>query len=135
MKVFVAQTRPKGYVSVTDYHWCDDNDLLMFGQFQLGNGNPSEIAMCGIQSRKFTTHITVKDLDISKDYFKELVTESIEKAMCCNIDRNGNYEIEMGFSHQFNINDIIEELLTKAALFEDGQKVKCNGRTLYKIDK
>ena len=35
MKVFIADTKPKGYISSTDYHWCDDNDLLMFGQFQL----------------------------------------------------------------------------------------------------
>ena len=130
MKVFVADSRPKGYVNEKDYHWCDDNELLMFGQFQLGNGNPSEVSMCGIQSRKFTTHIVVKDMDIDKDFYRELLTESVEKAMCCEIDRNGNYEIEMGFSHHFNINDIMNELLEKASHFEDGKKVKCFGRTL-----
>ena len=130
MKVFVADSRPKGYVNEKNYHWCDDNDLLMFGQFQLGNGNPSEVAMCGIQSRKFTTHILVKDLKIDKDFYKELITESVEGAMGCTIDRKGNYEIEMGFSHHFNINDIMNELLEKASHFEDGQKVQCFGRTL-----
>lgn len=133
MKVFVADARKKGYNGKTDYHWCDDNDLLMFGQFQLGNGNPSEVAMCGIQSRKFTTHILIKNLKIDKNFYRELITESVEKAMGCNIDRNGNYEIEMGFSLHFNIDDIIDELLEKASYFEDGQKVKCFGRTLSAV--
>ena len=130
MKVFVAGIREKGNNSSTDYHWCDNNDLLMFGQFQLGNGNPSEIAMCGIQSRKFTTHIIVKDLKIDKVFYKELITESIEKAMNCNIDRDGDYKIKMGFSMHFNVNDIMDELLEKANYFSDGQSVKCFGRKL-----
>jgi hypothetical protein len=33
MKVFIADKQPKGFISSTDYHWCDDSDLLMFGQF------------------------------------------------------------------------------------------------------
>lgn len=133
MKVFVAEQTEKGKRSSTDFHWCDDNDLLMFGQFQLGNGNPSEIAMCGIQSRSFTTHIIVKDMKIDEDYYKELITESVEKAMGCSIDRKGNYEIGMGFSHHFNINGIMKELLEKANCFSDNEKVKCFGRELSAI--
>ena len=53
--------------------------------------------------------------------------------MGCVIDRNGDYEIEMGFSHHFNINDIMNELLEKANEFYDGQKVRCDGKTLIKI--
>lgn len=128
MKVFIADTKPKGYISSTDYHWCDDNDLLMFGQFQLDK--PHNISMCGILSRKFTTHIIVKDLNINKDFYRELLTESVQKAMECSIDENGNYEIDMGFSHKFNIEDIMNELLEKANQFQNNQKVKCNGRTL-----
>jgi len=136
MKVFVAEEMEKGKNSPTNYHWCDDNDLLMFGQFQLGNGNPSEVSMCGIQSRKFTTHILVKDLEIDKDYYREMITDSVEKAMGCNIDRNGNYEIEMGFSNHFNfnINDIMNELLNKASCFSDNEKVRCFGRELSIIE-
>jgi len=130
MKVFVAEKKGMGYNSPTDYHWCDDNDLLMFGQFQLGNGNPSEVGMCGINSRKFTTHILVKDLNIDKEFYKELITESVESSMDCRIGRNGDYSIDVGFSMHFNINDIMNELLEKASHFEDGQKVKCFGRTL-----
>jgi len=49
------------------------------------------------------------------------------------IDSNGNYEIEVGFPFNFNINDIVNELLEKANQFDDNQKVKCFGRTLTVI--
>lgn len=133
MKVFIADKIEKGYINATDYHWCDDNELLMFGQFQLGNGNPSEVCMFGYDTRKGTTHIIVKDINMDKDFYKELLTESIENSMNCKIDRNGDYTINIAWGFHFNINDIINELIEKANQFEDGQKVKCFGRTLSKI--
>lgn len=48
------------------------------------------------------------------------------------IDRRGNYSIEMGFSHHFNINDIMNELLQKASVFEHGDEVVCFGKNLTK---
>lgn len=137
MKVIVADTREEGNVSSTDYHWCDDGDLLMFGQFQLGNGNPSEVSMCGIKSSKFTTHILIKDLKIDEDFYRELLIESIEKSMNCKVDEDGNYGVGFGdnWDFNFNVNDIMKELLDKASKFEDGQKVKCFGRDLTPIIK
>ena len=132
MKVFVADTRERGKKTPINYHWCDDNDLLMFGQFQLGNGNASEVSMCGIKSRAFTTHIIVKDLKISEDFYRELITASVEKAMGCKVDRNGDYSIGIAWGFHFNINDIMNELLEKASQFDDGEKVRCFGRTLFK---
>lgn len=134
MKLFVADKVKHEYISATDYHWCDDNDILMFGQFQLGNGNPSEVSMCGINSRKFTTHIVVKNVLISKSFYRELLVDSIEKAVNCKINRNGDYEIDIAWGFHFNINDIMEELIEKASLFEVGDKVKCFGRELTKIE-
>lgn len=131
MKVFISDKRKRGFINSTDYHWCDNNDLLMFGQFQLGTGNPSEVAMCGIKSRKFTTHILVKDLDIDKEFYRELIADSVEKSMNCKIDRIGDYNINIAWGMHFNINDIMNELLEKADKFEDGQKVKCFGRKLF----
>ena len=132
MKVFVADIREKGKKTPIDYHWCDNGDLLMFGQFQTGNGNASEVSMCGIKSRAFTTHILVKDLNITRDFYRELITESIEMAMGCKIDRNGDYHVNIAWGFHFNINDIMNELLEKASQFDDGDKVKCFGRTLSK---
>jgi len=134
MKVFVADNRERGYVAADDYHWCDDNDLLMFGQFQTEeNRKGNEISMCGINGRKFTTHILVKNIDIDKDFYLELITESVEKAMECTIDRDGDYSIDIAWGFHFNINDVMNELLEKADKFEDGDKVKCIGRKLYKV--
>jgi diaminopimelate epimerase len=134
MKLFVADKAEQGYVSPTDYHWCDDGDLLMFGQFQLDNNNPSQVSMCGINSRKFTTHIMVKDVIISKSFYRELLTESIESAMNCKVDENGDFDVNIAWGFHFNINDIMNELLEKASQFNAGDKLKCQGRTLTKIE-
>lgn len=134
MKLLVADVAEHGYVSPTDYHWCNNGDLLMFGQFQLDNDNPSHVAMCGINSRKFTTHILVKNVLISKSFYRELLTDSIEKAMNCKVDANGNFDVKIAWGFHFNINDIMNELIKKASKFEEGDKLKCFGRTLAKIE-
>lgn len=130
MKVFVAEEQANGYINAQEYHWCDNYDLLMFGQFQLGNGNPSEVSMCGINSRKFTTFIMVKELNIDREFYKELITASVEKAMQTTIDRNGDYEIDVAWGFHFNINDIVDELLEKANKFNADDRVICRGRTI-----
>lgn len=130
MKVFTADAIEKGYSSPTDYHWCDNNDLLMFGQFQLDNKNQSGVSMCGISSRKYTTHILVKDINIDDVFYKELITGSIERAMNCKIDMDGNFDVNIGFIMHFNVDDIVDELLEKASCFECNKKIKCLGRTL-----
>lgn len=141
MKVFVAESREKGNMSSTDYNWCDENELLMFGQFQ--KENSSEVSMCGILSRKYTTHILVKDtymkdiledIDISKEYYKELIVDSVEKSMNCVVDGAGYYNVGVDFKMSFNINETVDELLEKASHFKDGQKVKCFGKILTLIE-
>ena len=135
MKLFVAEETEKGYTSMKDYNWCDGGEILMFGQFQTeDNQKENEFSMCGIKSRKFTTHILVKDLDISLEFLVELFVDSVRKAMKCEIDSNGDYVIEI-FEKKFcfNINDMIGEIRDKAEKFEDGDKVKCVGRVLEKV--
>ena len=134
MNVFVSDNREQGYIAPDNYHWCDDGDLLMFGMFQTEeNRKGNEVSMCGINSRKFTTHILVKDIDIKKDFYKELLTKSIEKSMNCEIDEDGNFDVDIAWGFNFNINEIVDELLGKAEQFEDDDKVKCVGRILTKI--
>lgn len=136
MKLFVADKINKGYTSKIDYNWCDNDEILMFGQFQVGNGNPTEVSMCGIKSRKFTTHIIVKDLDVPKDFVLELITESIEQSMNCAVNNDGSYTVELGdgFDMKFNINDTLNELLEKASKFKDSEKVICRGRDVYHLE-
>lgn len=138
MKLFVADKRKKGRVSETDYHWCDDGEILMFGQFQTEeNRKGNEVSMCGIKSRKFTTHIIVKDLNVSKEFLLELITESVEKAMNCTVNDNGNYSINFGggINMEFNINDILNELIDKASKFKDGELATCRGRSITSYNK
>lgn len=136
MKVFIAEPKEKGYISPTDYHWCDDNEILMFGQFQIYNRNKIDVSMCGIETRKFTTYIVVKDINIDKDFYRELITESVETSMKISIEDDGKYKVELndGFGMEFDINDIMNELIEKANCFNSGQKVKCVGRNLFKLE-
>ena len=129
MKVFVADNGIKGYINSNTYNWCLDNEIVIFGQFQLNN-NPSSISMVGIESRLFTTEIIVKDININIDFYKEIISESIEKAMDCKIDDDGKFSITIFKSFDFNINDIVDELIEKASKFNDGQIVKCIGKDL-----
>ena len=120
MKVFVAEPGEIGKVNNTDYKWCEDKELLMFGMFQLGNGNPSEISMCGFDTRKFTTHITVKDLDLSRIVYENFYKNSVNTISKSKIDSE-------------SLKELVDELLEKAAVFENNEKVTCEGRTLYSI--
>ena len=133
MKLFVAEDKPKSYLSETNYHWCDADEILMFGQFQSEEGdNPSEVSMCGIKSRKFTTNIIVKVLDLSEQFLLELITESVENSMKCKINEDGSFNVDFGEGCEmpFNIRDILKELVDKASEFSDGDKVVCCGRKI-----
>jgi hypothetical protein len=132
MKVFVSENITKSYNAPDDYHWCDGDELLMFGQFTSETGTPSEVSMCGIKSRKFTTHIVVKDIKITKEFYLELLIESVERSMRCVVGENGDYGVTVGFDFQFNIYDIMNELLDKADKFDTGDKIRCYGRILSK---
>lgn len=133
MKVFVADNIKKGYVSETNYMWCDAGEILTFSHFTLDNDNSIDVSMCGIKTHKFTTHIIVKDLNISHSFYKELLIDSIEESFECKVNENGDYIIDLGFQFKFNINNLIEELIEKANRFENGDKLICKGRNLTKI--
>ena len=129
MKIFVADVAKQGKVTDTDYHWCEDGEILTFGVFQ--TGSPNDVSMCGIKTRKYTTNIVVKDMKFGIDFLRELITESIERSMKCDVDSDGNFTIHMVSDNiEFNINDITKELVSKASRFEDGQKVSCIGREI-----
>ena len=132
MKVFVAESREKGRYSSADYHWCNDGELLMFGAFTQENPKPSDIRMFGIETRKGTTYITVKDINIGKDTYRQKIKDSIEKAFQCTVDKNGDYIIDIGWEFTFNIDEHMNELFKDAKRFEEGDQLNCYGKTLYK---
>lgn len=126
MKIFVADTANQGKVSNTDFHWCENGEILMFSIFQLDD----DISMCGIKTRKYTTNIVVKDIKIDKEFFRELIIESIERSMKCNVGSDGNFTIKYGIDMTFNIDDIVNEIINKAHSYQDGEKVSCFGRKI-----
>jgi len=130
MKVFISDKAEIGCISKTDYHWCDEGELLMFGLFQ--NDKPTDISMCGIKTRKFTTHIKVVDLNIDKEFYTELIKDSLKEAFSVDIE-DDEFSVEIGFPFTFTVSQIVNELLSKASMFENGTKVKCNGRNLIEI--
>jgi len=136
MKLFISEKSEQGYVSEVDCHWCNDYEILRFGLFQTeDNRKGTEVSMCGVQSSKFTTHILVKDLDISKEFLSELIIDSFEKSMKCVVNNDGSFKVNLGegWEMDFNINDILSELISKAEVFDDGDKVICRGRILNLI--
>ncbi len=129
MKLFAAEDREKSFVSDTNYNWCDKGEILLFGHFTKGNA----VSMYGIQSKAFTTNILVKELDIHNSFLIELVKISVEDAMECIVTTDGSYVVSFGdgWDFDFNINSIVDELIKKAEIFKEGEKVICIGRTLY----
>lgn len=129
MKVFVAgNVGIKGRVTNQEYHWCEDGEILVFSQIK---GADDDISMCGIDSRTFTTHIVVKELNISIEYYRELITDSTDKAVSdllkfCKELNVKPFNSELGL----NLDEMIDELIDKASKFIDGDKVKCLGRNL-----
>ena len=130
MKVFVADKRKKEYINESDYHFSDDGDILMFGQFQSDKGRPDEISMCGLETRRFTTNIVVKDMKIDRDFYRGLIVESVERSMETKVMEDGKYKVDVAWGFVFDIEEMVDELIKKASQFKRGQKVKCYGRTI-----
>ena len=139
MKVFIPLNDIKGYISDFKYNWCNPDEILMFGQFVSSDTkSPKDVYLTGIETRKCTTHFTVKDLNISFQFLKELLTNSIEKAWKTSVSENGDYNIQLStncgqlVNMPFNINNDIQELLIKASRFKEGEVLVCLGRTILK---
>jgi len=135
MKILISDDRKCGYIHEKDYHWTKNGEVLMFGQFQTENNRKTnEWSMLGIESRKFTTHIFVRDLPLTKQFYKEMIVDSVEKAMKTSIGNDGVYIVSFGdWGFNFNINDMVDELIQKASVFSDGDKLVCVGRILEKF--
>ena len=141
MKVFVASdSQEKGSFSDNSYHWCESGEILMFGLFQIEEDKDvNNNSMCGIQSRKFTTFIEVKNLKISKEFYRELIKESIETSFETKIDDKGNFQVDFTSSKYknpvfaFNIHVLIEELIEKARKFKNGDKIRVENRDVFKM--
>jgi hypothetical protein len=132
MKVFVSKNCENGYKSPTDFNWCEPNEILVFSLTCLGNGNPSEVYMTGTQSLTGTTHITVADLDIDREFLFEIFKGKLESGGI-EVADDGSYSL--GFDNGFDVKgqvwEYVDELIEKVEPFEVGETVIVRGRTLY----
>jgi hypothetical protein len=127
MKVFVATD--KGDWLDSDVLECENDEIVIFPLFQsLYNINKDEIYMQGITTKKVTTTVTIKNLKIPFDYYKELIKESIESEHKIYIDDDGYFKVN---DVRFDLNEIIDELIDKCNEFKIGDIIKIDGKQLY----
>jgi hypothetical protein len=126
MKLFRAEARRDGYWGETNFRWCNENEILVFGQFQ----NERDVCMVGLETRKGATHIILSELDISLGFYKDLFIRSVEKGFNCTVDEQGFYSLNNGGGQYYNVNELVDELVRKAADFNVGDRLKCLGRNI-----
>lgn len=135
MKIIVAGDKIDGYIDKFNYNHCNYEDILIFHVSQTQeNKRWNEISMQSIENGKFTTDIIVKDLDISTDeiigQYKKFVMDSYNVI----VDSNYDYIIDVYFSKiRFNVLEDVNQLLSLASDFNDGDRIRCIGKYLFKI--
>ena len=88
--------------------------------------------MCGIQTRKFSTTMEVKEVKMDKAMHFDLLKESIERSFNVRVKEDGVFRITVGFEFKFNLYELQEELIKKGSKFSEGDIIRCKGRKLYK---
>ena len=118
MKILLAKRIKKPLP--TDYFFAKDGEMVMFGLFQ--TNKKSDISMCGIQTRKFSTTMEVKEVKMDKAMHFDLLKESIERS----------FNVRVKDEFKFNLYELQEELIKKGSKFSEGDIIRCKGRKLYK---
>ena len=121
MKLFVADTAPFGQRSDDDFHWVKSGEILIYPLQQKHNDN----SLVGITSLQFTTHVVVKEINISKDFFEELVCESF----CEKLEKK-----QLEVPELEEILSICKDLIEKAECFNDGDKVVVYGKRFFLVN-
>ncbi len=128
MKLFFAKNTAKGFRSDSDFHFCHNEEMLMFPLLQMASSEDS-FCMVGIQSHNTTTHIKVKDIDVDRLTVKEWLADAIEATLNTVVKKNWDFDVDMGHGiiMPFNMNDVFYELIVKANMFKSGQSIVVKG--------
>ncbi len=120
MKIFVAQHHPHGHNSDRNYHKANNGEILVFPHLtHRRKYTKKDYGMVGITSKKSTSKITVKDVNISVEYYKELISEYIESQFTTKIEPSGKYTIDTHTPIKYDVNELLSELLFKAEQFNE----------------
>jgi hypothetical protein len=134
MKIFVAEKCNQGKISENNFHWTDDNDIVFFCIYN--NHLFNSDAMCGINSLKFTTHVKVSDININREFYKELIQQALEIVIGHKFDSENNIRFNaMDYEYIINIDDFIDNLLQCASKFKNGDKIKSIDGNLFSLTK
>jgi hypothetical protein len=129
MKIIVATKEGKWLSSdITD---CDEGEIVIFPVSQSEwNLNKEEIFMIGVTSETLTSSVTIKNIKIPIDFYKELIINFIEKKYRTYIEPNGKFKVN---DVTYNLNDIVDELLELSSKYKEGDILKIDGRHFTKF--
>ena len=143
MKVIVAEKFRKGTYDKVNIHLCNDSEILRYAPKHYAFPEVTDVTLVGIQSFQPTTFLTVADLSIPHEYYKELIYESVQKEYDASILEDGSLPMtkhdikdkEENTLLAWNIDEMIKHLLNTAHNFHIGQHIVVRGGTFYKIVK
>lgn len=131
MKVFISMLINDSWFS-SEINKCFEDEIVIFPLFQTEwNLTKDEIFMMGITSKKMTATITVRNLNISEEFYKELIKESIEEYWKIRINYDGTFKVK---ETSYNLNNITSELIRKAEKFNEYETLKISGKQIYNFN-
>lgn len=130
MKVLVPYQAVEGYESGERFNWCIKDELLYYSEFNTSHRN----YLIGINSNKGCTHFLVKEMNISEDFFTELIIARIESAFETLVNDDLTYEIEVGFSMNFNLKELVGKFISAVNKFELGDVLCITNGDIIKSD-
>jgi hypothetical protein len=132
MLVLVATKQGQRYPK--DIFECKEGEIVRFGLKQTKtNRSGKEITMRGIYSQMETTTVTVVDMNIDEEFYYEMILEGIEEEFQIKVNKDGRFIINInGNNHEFNLKEIVINLLHSARLAGIGNVLRIDGRNLLK---
>ena len=145
MKVLVADADSGHAVGgLSDVQWCKPNEILIFGLFQQDSQYGGNVrTMRGVLTNQPTSQIVVRELNIDREFYAELIATGLEANVGTTVDPSGDFSIEIPvtgdeqyeyrYVFTFSLPLLVSELLCLAEGFEDGERVVCCGRQLQSV--
>lgn len=132
MLVLVATKQGQRYPK--DIFDCEEGEIVRFGLKQTKtNRSGREITMRGIHSQKETTTVTVVDMKIDEEFYYELIMQGIEEEFNIRVNKDSRFIIDInGNKHEFNLKEIVINLLHSARQGGVGYVFRIDGRNLLK---
>lgn len=132
MLVLVATKQGQRYPK--DIFECEEGEIVRFGLKQTKtNRSGREITMRGIFSQGETTTVAVVDMKIDEEFYYELILQGLEEEFGIKISKDSRFIIDInGNKHEFNLKEIVINLLHVARQAGNGYVFRIDGRNLLR---